>query len=361
LFSAATFREIVSGRRRGPAAVAMRGLLRTAEVPYRLAVQRRNRAFDSGHTPCQHVGAPVVSVGNLTLGGTGKTPMVEWLARWFLNRGLQIALVSRGYKATPGSANDEAQELAQKLPGVPHLQNPDRVAAARLAVQQFHSDIIILDDAFQHRRIHRDLNIVLLDAAEPFGFGHVFPRGMLREPIDGLARADIAVLTRADMVDDVERARIRGIVERHAPKIVWAECRHAPSRLLSADQREESLASLRERPVAAFCGLGNPAGFRHTLDQCRYNLVGWREFPDHFVYNQTARDELAHWVVAQGAQAAVCTHKDLVKLAVNEIGGKPLWAVLVGLEFMAGRDTLEGLLENLLRQQKNGKSSAKAP
>jgi tetraacyldisaccharide 4'-kinase len=333
----------------------MRGLLRMAEVPYRYAVRRRNRAFDSGKPSSHHVDATVVSVGNLTLGGTGKTPMVEWLARWFLNHGLQVALVSRGYKATPGSSNDEAQELAQKLPGVPHLQNPDRVVAARLAVQQFHSQVVLLDDAFQHRRIHRDLNIVLLDAAEPFGFGHVFPRGLLREPIDGLARADIAVLTRADMIDELERARIRGIVELHAPKIGWAECRHAPSRLLSADQREESLGALRNRPIAAFCGLGNPAGFRHTLDQCRYNVVGWREFPDHFVYNQPSKDELARWVVAQGAQAAVCTHKDLVKLTVNELGGQPLWAVLVDLEFTVGQDTLESRLENLLRQQANGK------
>jgi tetraacyldisaccharide 4'-kinase len=287
-------------------------------------------------------------VGNLTLGGTGKTPMVEWLAQWFLNRGVPIALVSRGYKSADGAPNDEAQELAQKLPGVPHLQNPDRVTAARQAVRQFHSEIIILDDAFQHRRISRDLDIVLLDALEPFGFGHVFPRGTLREPLAGLARADMAVLTRADMVDAAERTRIRSVVQQSAPHIAWAECRHAPRGLLSADRQEESLETLRGRRLAAFCGLGNPAGFRHTLAECGYDVVGWQELADHFVYNQNAVKELAGWATSHSAEAIVCTHKDLVKLGVNELNGLPLRAVLVGLEFWCGQDVLELKLEEIL-------------
>jgi tetraacyldisaccharide 4'-kinase len=347
LLNASAFRDVVSGRRPGLPAAMLRGILRMAEFPYAWAMQRRNRGFDTGRLQSHRVQAAVISVGNLTLGGTGKTPMVHWLAQWFLNRQLRVAIVSRGYKSTAGALNDEGQELAQRLPGVPHLQNPDRVAAARQAVEQFGSQVIILDDAFQHRRIARDLDIVLLDALEPFGFGHVFPRGTLREPLEGLARAKMVVLTRADMVDQTERSRIRTVVEQHALQIGWAQCRHAPSGLLAADGREESLQSLHGKRLAAFCGLGNPTGFRHTLEQCEHQVAAWREFPDHFVYNRNTVDELSRWIESQRADAAVCTHKDLVKLGTNDLAGRPLRAVLVGLDFLSGQNELETRLNQL--------------
>ncbi len=201
----AKFYELVSGRRRGVGATLARGALRLAETPYSLAMRWRNRQYDNGTREIERVGAPVVSVGNLTLGGTGKTPMVEWLCRWFRARGVRVTIVSRGYKAGDGATNDEALELEQKLPDVPHVQNPDRVAAARMAIEEFEAQAIVLDDAFQHRRIARDLDIVLLDALAPFGFEHVFPRGMLREPLSGLARAHAVILTRADMATPAER------------------------------------------------------------------------------------------------------------------------------------------------------------
>ena len=217
MLSASTFRELVSGRKSGPDGCFVRGALRLAEFPYTWVVNSRNRRFDDGRLPVEKVGVPVVSVGNLTLGGTGKTPMVQWLARWFQNHGLKVSLISRGYKSAGNLQNDEARELEKQLPGVAHWQNPDRVAAARVAIGEFGTEVIILDDAFQHRRIARDLDLVLIDALEPFGFGHVFPRGTLREPLAGLARAHLVILTRADMVDETERSRIRGIVERHTP------------------------------------------------------------------------------------------------------------------------------------------------
>jgi tetraacyldisaccharide 4'-kinase len=350
LLDAASFRDVVSGRRRGPTATMLRGILRLAEVPYRWAMRQRNRGFETGRRSSHQVNAVVISVGNLTLGGTGKTPMVEWLARWFIERGIRTAIVSRGYKSKPGSLNDEGKELAQKLPAVTHLQNPDRVAAARQVIDQFGCQVIILDDAFQHRRIRRNLDIVLLDALQPFGFDHVFPRGLLREPIEGLSRADVAVLTRADMVDASQRKQIHTVVQHHAPNVTWAECRHAPRSLLSANATEEPPEQVHGKRVAAFCGLGNPVGFRHTLNQCGLNVIGWREFPDHFIYNQHTVNELAHWVESLGADCVVCTHKDLVKLAVNELAGRPLRAVLVGLDFLSGQQALEAKLEPLLAQ-----------
>ncbi len=152
------------------------------------------------------------------------------------------------------------------------------------------------------------------------------------------------------MVDPSQRTRIHTDVQHHAPNIAWAECRHAPISLLSADGKQEPLDALRGRRAAAFCGLGNPAGFRHTLNQCGLNVIGWREFPDHFIYNQNTISELACWVESLGADCVVCTHKDLVKLAVNELAGRPLRAVLVGLDFLSGQQALEAKLEPLLAQ-----------
>jgi tetraacyldisaccharide 4'-kinase len=348
MLSPSDFHQLVSGRKSGPTAKLLRGVLRLAEFPYTWVVNSRNRRFDDGRLPVEKVSVPVISVGNLTLGGTGKTPMVQWLARWFQHRGMKVSLISRGYKSAGNTQNDEARELEQQLPGVAHWQNPDRVAAARVAISELGVEVIILDDGFQHRRLARDLDMVLVDALEPFGFGHVFPRGTLREPLAGLARAHMVVLTRADMADETERARIRGIVELHAPHTRWAECVHAPRSLLASSGDEESLANIQGRRVAAFCGLGNPAGFRHTLETCHCEVKAWREFPDHFAYGRRDIEELESWASAQAVDMLVCTHKDLVKLPLDQLGGKPLRALVVGMAFLNGQDALESKLHDLI-------------
>jgi tetraacyldisaccharide 4'-kinase len=156
MFDASYFRALVSGQERGVRASMLRAGLSLTEPLYRFGVGWRNRQFDTGSRKAHRVDVPVISVGNLTVGGTGKTPMVEWLARWFRERGVRVALISRGYGAEAGSRNDEALELEQKLPDVPHLQNPDRVEAAQTAIDEFETQLILLDDAFQHRRIHRE-------------------------------------------------------------------------------------------------------------------------------------------------------------------------------------------------------------
>ena len=287
--------------------------LRLAEVSYTWVVRWRNRRYDTGRAEICRVGVPVVSVGNLTLGGTGKTPMVEWLARWFRRHGVRVTIISRGYGAKAGARNDEALELQQRLPDVPHLQNPDRVAAARTAIGEFACQLILLDDGFQHRRLARDLDIVLLDALEPFGFGHVFPRGTLREPLAGLRRAHVVALSRADMLEPPQREEIWRTVRRHNPQAAHLEVTHAAQALISSGGREEPLESLASSTgvspvatsvsgtgvspvtcrVAAFCGIGNPAGFRHTLQACGCQVVDFREFPDHHPYNRADVESLA--------------------------------------------------------------------
>jgi tetraacyldisaccharide 4'-kinase len=348
IFSPSSFRELVSGRRRGVAAAVLRGMLAAAEVPYAWAIRRRNRRYDRGAKQVHRVEVPVISVGNLTLGGTGKTPMVEWVAWQLIQQQIEVGIVSRGYGESRGP-NDEARELAWKLPGVPHVQNPDRLSAARRAIDDFGCEALVLDDAFQHRRIARDLDIVLLDALEPFGFGRVFPRGTLREPVEGLARADVVALSRADLLPARERESLRNRAMKLSPSSLWVEVVHAPVELVSTSETTQAgetpephqpLDSLRGRQVLAFCGLGNPAGFRHTLAVCGYEVREFQEFPDHYHYRPADLDFLAAAAERLNVDAIVCTQKDLVKINRVRLGGRPLWAVRVAIEFLAGREEL---------------------
>ncbi|MBX7167267.1 MAG: tetraacyldisaccharide 4'-kinase [Pirellulales bacterium] len=347
MLDADAFRALVSGQRRGWTASALRAGLRLAEGPYRLAVAWRNRRYDRGRLPIERVGVPVVSVGNLTLGGTGKTPLVAWLARWLRTRGVRVSIVSRGYGAQHGGRNDEALELEQLLPDVPHLQNPDRAAAARVAVEELDTQLILLDDGFQHRRLARDLDIVLIDALAPFGYEHVFPRGMLREPAGSLRRADVVVLSRADAIDDAARDAIRRRAKTLAPGACWLTAAHVPDAWLCATGRAEPLAALAGRPLAAFCGLGNPRGFEHTLAAAGMQVASFRTFPDHHAYHRTDVEALAHWAEACGAEALVCTHKDLVKIGVDRLGRVPVWALTIRLELQGDLAALESQLTAL--------------
>lgn len=348
-----TFRDIIGGRRRGPGAALLRGVLHLAEVPYTLAMSWRNRRYDQGKAAIYRVSVPVVSVGNITLGGTGKTPLVEWIVRWFRGHQVRVSIVSRGYRAEEGGRNDEARELEQKLPDAPHVQNPDRVAGARMAIEELETQLIVLDDAFQHRRLARDVDIVLIDALEPFGFGHVFPRGTLREPLAGLRRADVIILSRADVLDSTEREAIWRRIQGIAPQSARAEVRHAAIELILAGGRQAPPDSLKGVPVAAFCGLGNPAGFRHTIQSCGYSLAGFREFPDHHCYSRADLEALAAWAGRLSATALLCTHKDLVKIGLDQLGGLPLWAIRVGIDFITGQDVLESRLQALLARVVN--------
>src|SRR5262245_17167980 len=201
------FLRLVRGQIRGPAAAVARLGLGAVSGLYCLGVSARNAAYDWGWKTAHRAAVPVVSVGNLTLGGTGKTPMVEWVARWFRGRGARVAILSRGYGQAEG-LNDEGRVLEENLPDVPHFQGADRVELARIAVEESESQVLVLDDGFQHRRLARDLDIVLLDALEPFGLGRLFPRGLLREPVSSLRRAGLVVLSRADLVPGPTRRDI---------------------------------------------------------------------------------------------------------------------------------------------------------
>jgi tetraacyldisaccharide 4'-kinase len=171
---------------------------------------------------------------------------------------------------------------------------------------------------------------------------------LLREPLSGLARAGAVVLSRADLVDEAERRRIRDVVRRYNGAAAWSEVRHAPRGLLNSRGDEGSLEELAGRRVVGFCGLGNPAGFRRTLESLGGTLVAFEEFPDHHNYARSDIERLAEIARRERADVLVCTHKDLVKIRLDALRGVPLWAVVVGIEFLSGEAELEAKLVPLL-------------
>ncbi|MFM8434568.1 MAG: tetraacyldisaccharide 4'-kinase [Planctomycetia bacterium] len=343
---AAAFRRLVDGSQAGVAAAFARAGLAAIALPYAAAVTIRNAAYDRGIAPTRRASVPVVCVGNMTLGGTGKTPLVAWVAARCVAAGRRPAIVSRGYGAARGQTSDEAAELALALPGVPHVADRDRVAAAAAAVAQG-ADSIVLDDGFQHRRLARDLDIVAIDATDPFGCGHIFPRGLLREPLAGLRRAHAVVLTRADAVDADRRlaimATLAEICRRGGPE-VWAETTHAPRRLRTAAGEHLPLDALRGQRVAAFCGIGNPAAFRLALERLGAELVDFAMYPDHHPYAAGDTAALASRATAARADLVVTTLKDLVKVQTESLGAIPLAALEIAIEFRAGEPSLEALV-----------------
>ena len=348
----AAFLRLIRGESRGVASTLARFGLGGAAGLYRSGIAARNLAFDRGWKASHRAGVPVVSVGNLTLGGTGKTPMVEWIGRWYRARGLRVAILSRGYGDSSG-LNDEGRVLEENLPDVPHLQSPDRVALARSAVEELESEVLVLDDGFQHRRLARDLDVVLLDALGPFGLGRIFPRGLLREPIGSLRRAGVVVLSRADLVDESTRRAIRGRAERSGGPLRWVQARHAPLDLVDAGGRSYPLAESLGRKVGAFCGIGNPEGFRRTLEGLGCDVAGFRAFPDHHAYTASDVADLAAWARSQEVELALTTQKDLVKLRASNLGPTPLRALRIGLEVMDGPEVLERALSALLPSGKD--------
>jgi tetraacyldisaccharide 4'-kinase len=342
-----TFLRLIRGQSHGPAASLARLGLGLCSALYGVGAAARNMAYDQGWKRSQRAAVPVVSVGNITLGGTGKTPMVEWIARWYRRRGVRVILLSRGYGHGVG-INDEGLVLEENLPDVPHLQDPDRVKLASIATIELEAELIILDDGFQHRRLARDLDLVMLDALDPFGLGKLFPRGLLREPIRSLRRASAVILSRADLLEPSQRELIRRRVQCAAPDLPFIEARHAPIDLIDGEGLNYPLDEVAGKDVGAFCGIGNPEGFRRTLVPLCRRVIDLRVFPDHHLYTAGDVRSLTDWADRMRADLALTTQKDLVKLRTATLGRVRLRALRIGLEVMDGLEALEHILEPLL-------------
>ncbi len=317
-------------------------------MPYGAGVALRNALFNRGWKRSERAEVPVISVGNLTLGGTGKTPCVEYVARFYRQLDQRVTILSRGYGSEHGP-NDEALVLEENLSDVPHLQGADRVALARTAVEELESDVLVLDDGFQHRRLARDLDLVLIDATQPWGHGHLFPRGLLREPRTSLRRAHLLLLTRCDQVSPSERGRLREEIARYAGGAPLVETTHRPVEWINADRSPAALERLTGRPAVAFCGIGNPEAFRHTLQGLGITAEAFRTYPDHHAYTRSDVDELRAWAGQLARDAViVTTQKDLVKLRLTQLAGRELWALRIGLHVETGEEVLQQRLRSVL-------------
>ena len=341
------WRAIVSGDARGPGPALMRGAFTILSLGYGVAITFRNWARFFGFSRQRTANLPVISVGNVTAGGTGKTPVCAAIAQWFRDRGVRVCLLSRGYGAVNGGPNDEALVLEQLCPDVPHLQGPDRAALAEIAREELDSQLLLLDDGFQHRRLARDLDIVLIDATNPWGYGWLLPRGLLREPLSALRRAQLVLLTRADQVPTVRLDAIRTTLGRVAPGVPIVETEFAPTCLRSASSATEPLATLYGQHVAAFCGLGNPGAFQQTVRSTGPEIVAFREFPDHHAYTRDDVDSLRQWVGSLPVSAVITSQKDLVKIGLDTLGTIPLRAIQIDLRFRSDRGPLDELLETV--------------
>ena len=297
-------------------------LLRLPELAYTAAVRVRNRLFDA-HLVTLGAGVPVISVGNITVGGTGKTPLVAWLATRLREAGMLPAVVSRGYAGRAGRgplvvsdgrgplvgpdwSGDEPFLLARMLPGVPVVVGADRPAAARRA-RDMGAEVVLLDDGFQHRRLRRDLDLVLLDAGSPIGNGHLLPAGILREPPSSLARADAVVVTRC--APEGPPHALIDFVRRHRPGAPVIGATHRRDGWVDA---RGAAACAPDRAVA-FCGIAVPEGFHADLRAEGVEILSGRSFPDHHRYAEHDLRALAELARRAGA-TLVTTEKDIVRL-----------------------------------------------
>ena len=271
---------------------------------------------------------PVISVGNITTGGTGKTPLVEWVARTLAAKGKKVCILTRGYGrkdphlqvivsdgygvlASPTEAGDEPYLLATNLKGLAAvISSADRIAAGHEAINDFGSDCFVLDDGFQHLRLARDLNIVTIDATNPWGGGSLLPFGRLRESREGMSRADCVVITRCDQVRSLDT--LRGEILKFAGDRPIFQSHMRMSRVSSLKNGPAALSSPAR--LAAFCAIGNPSAFFEHLRRAGYELVLERSFPDHHVFSQEEIDSLIKSAKEVGANSLITTAKDAVKL-----------------------------------------------
>lgn len=296
---------------------------------YGWIMQLRAFLFRTGLLPQHKLSAPVISVGNLVLGGSGKTPFVLYLAKMLQSRGFRPAIISRGYKGQataaanivsdgrvlllqPEEAGDEPYMLAKSLPGVVVITGKKRILPARLAVEKFNVDVIILDDGFQHLSVARDLDIVLFDATVLAGNSRIFPAGLLREPVNALNRCDAFLITGQSLSNRERSEKFRILLESRWPETPAFSSHYNSWQLVTA----EGTTALQDNRDSffAFCGIANPERFQDSLSALSLNVAAFRAYDDHRSYTQAFVDKLEKTARRHGANKLVTTRKDFVKL-----------------------------------------------
>ena len=363
--------DVVLGRRADAGATVYGAFLQLFSWLFSGIVQLRFWLYRNRILHDQPLGCLVVVVGNLTVGGTGKTPVVEKVAASLRDRGRKVAILSRGYKSKAApfwkkawygfthtqeppprivsdgtsvlldseQAGDEPYMLARNLPGVVVLVDKNRVKAGAFAIKKFGCDTLVLDDGFQYLPLKGSLNLLLVDKTNPFGNGHLLPRGILREPIKHLRRANYIFLTKSNGQRDTD---LEALIERTKPGADVIECAHRPQYLrrlgvaTGAPGEREPLSWVKGRRVFAFSGIATPESFEKFMRDLGAVLVGRERYLDHYRYAQDDIDELFAMAARDGAECLVTTEKDAVRLPEGLAMPLPVYYLRLEIEILRG-------------------------
>lgn len=352
--------KVLLGRKTGFRVRVFKALLVFLSLLYLAAIQLRFFLYRIRVLRSRSVTAWVISVGNITLGGTGKTPVVERLARLLHSRGRKVAVISRGYRRKTGPrwkrfrekilgapttrmvsdgknillnsrvAGDEPYLLAANLEGIPVLINRNRAKAALYAIRRLKVDTIILDDGFQHLGLKRDLDIVLVDSRYPFGNGRIFPRGILREPVRNLSRADLILITKAS---EGQEEDLKAELRRFNQQAEILECRHNPVYLRDVRTSiKASLEFIKGAKAATLAGIANPYGFERMLKKLGVEVIYSRRFADHHFYTQQELIDTMNKASLRGAEILLTTEKDAVRFPRLPPGKLPVFFLRVRID-----------------------------
>jgi tetraacyldisaccharide 4'-kinase len=354
----------------GRASPVVRAGLSAAAVAYRAALKARSASYRIGLLSTRGLPVPVISVGNVTVGGSGKTPLAEVVVLALCEMGARPAIVSRGYgRRTRGvrivadggglrlgarDGGDEPVLLAERLPGVPIVVGESRYEAGAVAVGTCGAGTLVLDDGFQHRTLAKDLELVVVSGSDPWGNGRLFPRGSLREPLSALKRAGLVVVTNpptaAATIDIAQVLRLR------ASAATVLSGAYRPTSLRRGDHvRAEAPEALRGRKVLMLAGLAAPGGFVATAEGLGAKVAGLAEFPDHHWYTPGDLARVAATVREMGAEAVLTTEKDWVRLREMPLGDVPFWVLSVRLDLGADSVALAQVLSETLRRAAAGR------
>ena len=313
-------------------------------LPYGWAVRLRSFAYTVGLLKSKRLSCPVVSIGNITLGGTGKTPLVMALAKTLVKEGVRVAILSRGYKRrkasgsvvsdgqtillTPEESGDEPYLMARGLKGIPILVGKDRFVTGQMALQRFGVQGLLLDDGYQHLRLHRDLDILLIDSRIGFGDRHLLPRGMLREPVSNIRRAHFFLLTKVE--DPAACKPLEAKLREIHPGAEIYRSYYEPAGLIGPQGEWEEIHALKGKRVFALSGVANPGYFMSLLRKCGPEILGEEVFPDHHSY--TAEDLTSIGKRVKNFNYLVTTEKDMVKLLGFKGGRVPIRALRIEMK-----------------------------
>ena len=348
--------SILSGQQRGIIAAIVKSTLSAFTLPYLAVLNTRNTLYKKGIVRSSRLPVKVISIGNITTGGTGKTPLVEFSVKYLSGSGRKVAVLSRGYGGDNSSqegdeiVNDECLTLIENLRDVPVLAGRDRVKSGEKAINDFGVNCVVLDDGFQHLRLKRDLDVVVIDALNPFGGENLIPRGSLREPLQNLERADLFIISHCDQGNE---QIIRSIYKKldqinHSASV--CESIHRPVHFDTiADGSILELEWLKGKRVYALSAIGNPESFSNTLKGLGADLIKHRVFQDHHVYTEEEIEDVISAAQLLGADAIVVTQKDIVKIRKMNIKNANILSLRIEIEITRGVDLYKAAIDRVFK------------